>query len=182
MKTSESNRYPLSARSCVKRRKRAPRETRGGEDQRRRREARAASGVIPRSQKLISMEGRLGSKGGPFARRALSRAYEASRKAANEDEAREAENPREKDGPKRYRSFWRFSRGWRGKMAGAGDWGRSIEPPRKSLGRWVLGGEGEGEEHCGADASRGCRRVFGRRAGGVRPGAGGHTSSRMYNT
>lgn len=41
------------------------------------------------------------------------------------------------------------------------------EPPRKSLGWWVLGGEGEGEERRGADASRGCRRVVGRRAGGV---------------
>lgn len=38
----------------------------------------------------------------------------------------------------------------------------------------------EGEERLGADASRECRRVVGRRAGSVRPGAGGHTSSRMY--
>lgn len=57
--TREQSVSPLSARSCVKRRKRAPRETCGGEDQRRRREARATSSVIPRSQKLISMEGRL---------------------------------------------------------------------------------------------------------------------------
>ena len=34
-------------------------------------------------------------------RRALSRAHERSRKAANEDEARQAGSPREKDGLKR---------------------------------------------------------------------------------
>lgn len=39
--------------------------------------------------------------------------------------------------------------------------------------------EGGRGERRGADASRGWRRVVGRRAGGVRPGAGGHTSSRM---
>jgi len=40
------------------------------------------------------------------------------------------------------------------------------------------------EERRGADASRGYRRVLGRPGGerekNVRPGAGGHTSSRMY--
>lgn len=83
MKTPESNRYPLSARSCVKRRKRAPRETRGGEDQRRRKEARATSGVIPEIAE-VNFDGRLAQRRG-LARRALSRAHEANRKAANEE-------------------------------------------------------------------------------------------------
>lgn len=59
----------------TKRRRRSKEEERG---------ARATSGVIPISQKLISMEGRL--KGGEHAWRALSRAHEANRKAANEEE------------------------------------------------------------------------------------------------
>lgn len=80
----------------------------------------------------VNFDGRPAQRGG-LARRALSRAHEARRKAANEDEAREA-SPREKDGPKRYRSFRRFSRGWRGKMAGAGDWGRSMNLRGKAWG------------------------------------------------
>lgn len=80
----------------------------------------------------VNFDGRPTQRGG-LARRALSRAHEANRKAANEDKAREA-IPREKDGPKRYRSFRRFSRGWRGKMAGAGDWGRSMNLRGKAWG------------------------------------------------
>ena len=49
----------------------------------------------------VNFDGRPAQRGGGLVRRALSRAHERSRKAANEDEAREAGSPREKDGLKR---------------------------------------------------------------------------------
>lgn len=86
-----------------------------------------------RSQKLISMSGRLAQRG-PGARGALSRAHQASRGAANEAGKREERaRKRKTKGPKeRYSaSFRMFSRGRRGKMAGADDWGRSMKPPKE---------------------------------------------------
>lgn len=85
-----------------------PREARGsGEDQRRKRERerKRDEGDIECHPEIaeVNFDGRPAQRGG-FARRALSRALEASRKPRMKDEVREA-SPREKDGPKRYREL-----------------------------------------------------------------------------
>lgn len=105
------------------------------EERERKREGETGEGDIECHPEIaeVNFDGRPAQRGG-LARRALSRAHEASRKAANEDEAREKRARGRKTGQRDIGSFRWFSRGWRGKMAGAGDWGRSMNLRGKAWG------------------------------------------------
>lgn len=107
-------------------------------------EARANIGVSSRSQELISMESLCAQKGASW--KALSRARAPSgnsEKPQNEKE-RKRKRTYKSDKPPRERkrrnrkkdigTFGGLKGGWRGKMAGAGDWGRSMNLRGKAWG------------------------------------------------